>query len=73
MEVFRSCAGRAEVALARGIIESVELIPENPPTHPEALAAIDRAEWVTLGPGSWYSERLAPCSLTGNSQRSGTE
>jgi len=47
--------GQSEVALARGIIESVQLIPENPPTHPEALAAIARAEWVTLGPGSWYS------------------
>jgi len=50
--------GQSEVALARGIIESVELIPENPPTHPEALAAIERAEWVTLGPGSWYSSVL---------------
>jgi len=50
--------GQSEVALARGIIESVQLIPENPPTHPEALAAIARAEWVTLGPGSWYSSVL---------------
>ncbi len=50
--------GQSEVALARGVIENVELIPENPPTHPEALAAIKRAEWVTLGPGSWYSSVL---------------
>lgn len=47
--------GQSEVALARGIIESVRLIPDSPPTHPDALAALDRAEWVTLGPGSWYS------------------
>lgn len=50
--------GQSEVALARGVIENVELIPENPPTHPEALAAIKRAAWVTLGPGSWYSSVL---------------
>jgi uncharacterized cofD-like protein len=50
--------GQSEVALARGIIESVQLIPDNPPTHPEAIAAIARAKWVTLGPGSWYSSVL---------------
>ena len=50
--------GQSEVALARGVIENVELIPENPPTHPEALSAIERAEWITLGPGSWYSSVL---------------
>lgn len=50
--------GQSAVALARGVIEQVRLIPDAPPTHPEALAAIERAEWVTLGPGSWYSSVL---------------
>ncbi len=50
--------GQSEVALARGVIEQVRLIPDSPPTHPEALDAIARAEWVTLGPGSWYSSVL---------------
>lgn len=50
--------GQSAVALAQGIIEEVQLIPDGPPTHPEALAAIERAEWVTLGPGSWYSSVL---------------
>lgn len=50
--------GQSAVALARGVIEQVHLIPDSPPTHPEALAAIERAEWVTLGPGSWYSSVL---------------
>lgn len=50
--------GQSSVALAQGIIEEVRLIPQDPPTHPEALAAIARAEWVTLGPGSWYSSVL---------------
>jgi len=50
--------GQSAVALARGVIEQVRLIPDSPPTHPEALAAIERAEWVTLGPGSWYSSVL---------------
>ena len=50
--------GQSEVALARGSIEQVHLIPDSPPTHPDALAAIERAEWITLGPGSWYSSVL---------------
>lgn len=50
--------GQSDVARARGIIEQVRLIPDSPPTHPDALAAIARAEWVTLGPGSWYSSVL---------------
>ena len=50
--------GQSEVALARGTIESVRLIPDSPPTHPAALEAIAQAEWVTLGPGSWYSSVL---------------
>jgi len=50
--------GQSAVAGARGVIEQVRLIPDSPPTHPEALAAIERAEWVTLGPGSWYSSVL---------------
>ena len=50
--------GQSAVALARGVIEEVHLIPDSPPTHPEALAAIARAEWITLGPGSWYSSVL---------------
>ena len=50
--------GQSQVASARGVIESVQLIPDSPPAHPEALAAIERAEWVTLGPGSWYSSVL---------------
>ena len=55
VEIIR---GQSAVALTRGVIEKVRLIPDSPPTHPEALAAIDRAEWVTLGPGSWYSSVL---------------
>ncbi len=50
--------GQSAVALARGVIDHVRLIPDSPPTHPQALAAIERAEWVTLGPGSWYSSVL---------------
>jgi uncharacterized cofD-like protein len=47
--------GQVEVATAKGRVESLRLIPENPRSTPEAIAAILDAEWITIGPGSWFS------------------
>lgn len=47
--------GQARVALSRGRVERVRLLPEDPPARPEAVAAVRAADWVVLGPGSWYS------------------
>jgi len=47
--------GQKEVATAKGHIQSLRIIPEDPPARPEALSAIADAEWITMGPGSWFS------------------
>jgi uncharacterized cofD-like protein len=47
--------GQKEVATAKGHIESLRIIPEDPPARSEALYAIAQAEWITMGPGSWFS------------------
>jgi uncharacterized cofD-like protein len=47
--------GQKEVATAKGHIQSLRIIPEDPPARIEALAAIADAEWITMGPGSWFS------------------
>ncbi len=47
--------GQEEVALATGEIADVRLVPANPPAEPEALAAVAQADYIVLGPGSWYS------------------
>ena len=47
--------GQVEVASAKGRLDSLRLIPESPRATPEALAAIAAAEWITFGPGSWFS------------------
>lgn len=47
--------GQEEVALATGEIADVRLTPANPPAVPEALAAVRDADYIVLGPGSWYS------------------
>ncbi|MEU5300271.1 uridine diphosphate-N-acetylglucosamine-binding protein YvcK [Streptomyces noursei] len=47
--------GQATVALTPGEVQSVHVVPENPPAVPEAVAAVRDADWVVLGPGSWFS------------------
>lgn len=47
--------GQAEVATTKGKLTSLRVIPDSPAAQPEALAAIAGADWVTMGPGSWFS------------------
>lgn len=47
--------GQSQVATAPGQVLAVRLVPENPPAYPESVAAIRAADWVVLGPGSWYT------------------
>ncbi len=47
--------GQVEVASTDGEVISVHLEPEDPPACVEALEAVAAADWVVLGPGSWFS------------------
>ena len=47
--------GQVAVAITTGHVNHVRLFPENPPAQPEALEAVHDADWVILGPGSWYT------------------
>lgn len=47
--------GQAQVARTRGRVERVRLVPSDPPAYPESVAAIRSADWVVLGPGSWFT------------------
>ncbi|HUZ38568.1 MAG TPA: uridine diphosphate-N-acetylglucosamine-binding protein YvcK [Streptosporangiaceae bacterium] len=50
--------GQAECAATTGRVRSISLIPSDPPACPEAVAAIRTADWVVLGPGSWFTSVL---------------
>ncbi len=50
--------GQSAVAVADGTVQHLRLIPTDPPTPPEAVAAIEAADWVVLGPGSWFTSVL---------------
>ncbi|WP_051432868.1 gluconeogenesis factor YvcK family protein [Promicromonospora kroppenstedtii] len=50
--------GQSRVAVTEGRIEQLRLLPADPPASPEAVQAVLDADWVVLGPGSWYSSVL---------------
>lgn len=47
--------GQVEVATTDGVIVSIGLEPPDPEVSPVALSAIAEADWVVLGPGSWFT------------------
>ena len=47
--------GQVQVARAQGKVESLKLIPNSPKATKEAISAITNADWITFGPGSWFS------------------
>lgn len=53
--VSRRIRGQVAVATTPGQVRRVRLSPSDPPACPEAVAALERASLVVLGPGSWFS------------------
>jgi uncharacterized cofD-like protein len=47
--------GQEQVALTPGEVQHVRLLPDAPPAVPAAVDAVLEADWVVLGPGSWFS------------------
>ncbi len=47
--------GQVQVASTEGRVVSVHLEPSDPPACPQALEAVEAADWLVLGPGSWYT------------------
>ena len=50
--------GQVAVATTAGRLQELRMKPENPSTRPEVLAALAEADWITMGPGSWFSSVL---------------
>lgn len=50
--------GQVACALTPGRVRAISLVPSDPPVSPEAVTAIHEADWVVLGPGSWFTSVL---------------
>lgn len=59
-EYLELVTGQARLATAgaRGKVAEVRITPADAPACPEAVTAIERADWIILGPGSWYTSVL---------------
>ena len=50
--------GQVAVATTPGRVTGLRLRPHDPPACPQSVRAVLDAEWVVLGPGSWYTSVL---------------
>ncbi len=53
--VSRTVQGQTSVATAHGRITNLRVRPEDAPVPPEAVGAIEQADWLVFGPGSWFT------------------
>lgn len=61
----REVHGQVEVATSQGTIQDVSLTPSDPEACTEAVQAILDAEWVVLGPGSWFTSVIPHVMVPG--------
>lgn len=54
----RHIRGQVAIATSPDRVRSIRVTPADPPVHDDVLAAIARADVVSLGPGSWYTSVL---------------
>ena len=50
--------GQVAVASTRGQVAAVRLRPAEPPACKQAVQAVEDADWVVFGPGSWFTSVL---------------
>ncbi len=50
--------GQGACAKTTGRVRSMSLVPADPPACAEAVQAVREADWVVLGPGSWFTSVL---------------
>lgn len=64
-EVVRLVRGQVAVATTTGRVRALRLSPDAPRACPEAVEAVRAADWVVLGPGSWFTSLLTHLLVPG--------
>lgn len=57
--------GQVQVAQVDGQVVTVRLDPADPPACPEAVEAVRCADWVVVGPGSWFTSVMPTLLVPG--------
>jgi uncharacterized cofD-like protein len=57
-DALSTVRGQVAVASTPGRVMGISLLPPEPPACAEAVAAVRAADWVVLGPGSWFTSVL---------------
>lgn len=57
-DVITQVRGQVACAGTAGKVLGVSLVPPDPPASPQALQAIEEADWIVFGPGSWFTSVL---------------
>lgn len=47
--------GQARVATTTAEVRTIRLLPTDPPASPESIGVVLDADWLILGPGSWFT------------------
>jgi uncharacterized cofD-like protein len=55
--------GQAACATTPGEVRSISLLPSDPPAVPAAIKAVLDADWIVMGPGSWFTSVLPHLSV----------
>jgi uncharacterized cofD-like protein len=55
--------GQAACATVPGEVRSISLEPSDPPAVPAAIKAVLDADWIVMGPGSWFTSVLPHLSV----------
>ena len=57
-DLLTEVRGQVQVAVTDGVISSIALDPPEPEVSAEVITSIEQADWVVLGPGSWFTSVL---------------
>jgi len=60
----RIIRGQSSIAATPARVTSIELVPFDAQAHPLALQSVAEADFVVLGPGSWYTSVIPHLLLT---------
>ena len=67
-ETGEMLTGETNVASASARLQSLTLSPPNPPAHPEAVEALQKADLIIIGPGSLYTSIVPNMLIPGIAQ-----